>query len=410
VELSLLQEHTKTKEFWTLGYGNSLQLVVKISERCNLACDYCYFFFGGDESYKEHPAIMSAATVKATAAYLVQAVHELSLKSITFILHGGEPLMMNKTRFSELCQELRSALDPITYLSIDLQTNAVLIDEEWVSIFEKYGVGVGVSVDGPKEYHDLHRVDKKGRGSHDRVVAGIDLVKQAIQDGRLGGIGAINVVNPHYNAQKVYDHLTRELNIVGTHFLLPDKHHLNMQPAEAELYKHYLKDLLEAWLADDRGLVDVRFFTTALRRLFGKKFERDYIAPIGTCRSIVLTMTSDGQLGPDDTLRTTNPEIMETGLFVHNSTVLDAVMHPKIALVKDLTNGVPQACTDCEWVKVCKGGMEPLHNFTGVGATYHEQFQGKSVYCDSLMEFYEKLAIYLLEIGTPDSTIHEAIS
>lgn len=408
--METLKKNVKSRDYWTLGYGNTLQIIVKVSERCNLACDYCYFFYGGDESYKEHSPIISASTVKATVSYLVQAVEELSLKEVVFILHGGEPLMMKKTRFVDLCQQLRDALDPITELRIDLQTNAVLIDDEWIGIFQKYQVGVGVSVDGPKIYNDQHRIDKRGRGTHDKVVTGINLVKQAVKEKKLGGIGAINVVNPHYDGRLVYDHLTKELGITTTHFLLPDQHHANTDLNDIPLYRNYLLSLLNAWLEDERGEVDVRFFTQIIKRLMQRRFERDYVNPVNTHRNIVLAMSSDGEIGPDDTLRTTDPKIMQTGLFVHNSTVLDAVIHPQIALMKQLINEIPDGCLECEWANVCRGGIEPIHNFTGVGSTYYDQFQAKSVYCEALIEFFEKLSISLLKSGDFEAVIEEALS
>src|SRR5690348_17761475 len=54
-----------------------------------------------------------------------------------------------------------------------LQTNGILIDERFLELFHRYGVRVGVSVDGGREATDRHRRYANVRGSYDRIPAGI---------------------------------------------------------------------------------------------------------------------------------------------------------------------------------------------------------------------------------------------
>lgn len=68
-----------------------LQVVFKVSERCNLACDYCYFFFASDDSWKQHPPVAPVSTLEAAARFASSIAVRYGLKSITFVFHGGEP-------------------------------------------------------------------------------------------------------------------------------------------------------------------------------------------------------------------------------------------------------------------------------------------------------------------------------
>jgi uncharacterized protein len=85
--------------------------------------------------------------------------------------------MYGKARFAALCTDLQQKFSDS--VQICMQTNAMLVDEEWVSIFERHKVAVGVSIDGPPSVHDANRVDKKGRATSSRVEAGIRRLVQA---------------------------------------------------------------------------------------------------------------------------------------------------------------------------------------------------------------------------------------
>lgn len=399
----------KNKDFWRYGHGNTLQLVIKISERCNLACDYCYFFFGGDESYKEHAPIMSKSNIYALSDFLKQAIVDLSLTQVSVILHGGEPLMMKKERFSLMCEQMISAVTPLTDLVISLQTNAILIDDEWIDIFEKYNVYPGVSLDGPKELNDIHRVDKKGRGSHDRVVKGIKKLQVAEKNNRIGRVGVIMVANPEFNANEIYNYLTRDLGFTRIHFLLPDASHETFDSSQIDGFEEYLLSLTKAWIVDDRKDIDIRFFDSQTKRLVQDRKGRDIFNDYGPLRSIILSISSDGEISPDDSTRVANPSFMKTGLFIQNTTLLDAILHPTMRRISDETAKTPKGCLECDWEKVCRGG-DISHHYKGSSHNLNDDaFDEKSVYCKPLTSFYEMLSMTLLEAKVPEEKLEIAL-
>ena len=117
---------------------NTLEVILKITERCNLDCDYCYFFNAGDDSYKKHAAFISHDTVALLVRRLEEFAGEHKLQKIAIHLHGGEPLLMPKARFDRICEEIRSSLTPIVDLSMTIQTNGMLVDLEWIEIFNRH--------------------------------------------------------------------------------------------------------------------------------------------------------------------------------------------------------------------------------------------------------------------------------
>src|ERR1700732_2445910 len=67
--------------------------IVKVASRCNLNCRYCYVYNMGDESYRAQPYRMSPATVSALLSRVASYCLEENLQEVTFIFHGGAPLL-----------------------------------------------------------------------------------------------------------------------------------------------------------------------------------------------------------------------------------------------------------------------------------------------------------------------------
>lgn len=150
-----------------------LEVILKVAERCNIACTYCYFFDPRNTDFESRPPLISVETIDHVAAYLLNAARRHQLKVIQIDLHGGEPLLMKRDRFDDMCRRLTRTLQPVVDLRISLQTNGMLLDDLWTDLLVKHGVFVGVSLDGPPEVHDLRRIDHDGRGTYVRVVEGL---------------------------------------------------------------------------------------------------------------------------------------------------------------------------------------------------------------------------------------------
>jgi uncharacterized protein len=371
----------------------SLQVVLKVSESCNLKCSYCYFFFAGDESWKSHPVSIALDTVGHVGAYLRQLATAHHLKQIEVILHGGEPLLMRNDRFRKLLQTFRQHETPDFCFVFSIQTNAVLIDDEWVDIFAEFNVSVGVSLDGNREVNDLHRIDAQGHSSYDDTITGLRKVQEAARQGRLREPGIICVVNPQADGAKTYRHFVDDLQVKSLSLRIPIYTHDRAPVPEAIInINRFMQDALGEWLKDDDASVSVREFVRPLNAMvrddvadFTAEFSEDY-------RNIV-SISSNGDVGPEDGVRTVHPRFANIGLNVRDSSFEQLIATNAWHEMHAAATTAPEACKQCVWWRMCKGG--PLvTRFSDMNG-----FNNPSIYCEGLKEMYSMIADALAHTG-----------
>ena len=175
-------------------------VLLKVASRCNLDCAYCYVYHMGDDGWRAQPARMPDAVQRAAVRRLAN-VYAHQGRPFSVVLHGGEPLLLGARGLRGLCGRLRSALPPPC--GIHLQTNGVLLTDEVVDVCVRFGVGVSISIDGPRSVHDRFRVDHDGGGSFDRVRRGIDRLT-ARGDARPLFAGVLAVIDPESSPDDVY--------------------------------------------------------------------------------------------------------------------------------------------------------------------------------------------------------------
>lgn len=373
-----------------------LDLIVKVAEVCNINCSYCYFFNGPDQSFRNHPPRIANSLSKSAAHLVREAAEKGEIDSAQIIMHGGEPLMMGKRGFRALCEQFRETAFPVP-VGFSIQTNAMLVDEDWIDIFQEYGFSVGVSVDGPPEYHDACRVDHRGRGTHRQTTAGIRLLSAAARAGRIPPVAALCVIDPTRSPRVIYRHIVDDLEISLLDFLLPDGDWNSVDAAEVARIGDYLSGALDEWLGDDNPAVDIRLFGDIIRfALFSNGAER----PSG----LVVGVSSDGSIGPDDAYRTVLPHLFAERSFslnVRDSSLSDyrRVFHDGV--LAELHTTVPGACRSCRWFTHCGGGLG-ANRFSD-----DDGFRRQSVYCDALKRVYGELESYMTRNGVSPDRLDE---
>ncbi|MEM9888296.1 MAG: radical SAM protein [Bacteroidota bacterium] len=122
-------------------FNNIRCVIVKLTNRCNIRCEYCY------ENIVSKGVNMKSEVFQDMVETFLQSTNE---KSVLFILHGGEPTILPENWFEENLQksyELGEKYDKEVEFSI--QTNLIKISETKLKIFKKYNVGIGGSIDNP---------------------------------------------------------------------------------------------------------------------------------------------------------------------------------------------------------------------------------------------------------------------
>ena len=100
------------------------------------------------------------------------------MDEVVVAFQGGEPTLMGLRFFERVLEIERAHAEPGQRILNTLQTNATLIDDAWAAFLRDHGFLVGVSIDGPRELHDAYRVDKGGKPTFDRVMAGLDALRR----------------------------------------------------------------------------------------------------------------------------------------------------------------------------------------------------------------------------------------
>ena len=137
---------------------HGFQIYVKpTGSLCNLGCQYCYYL-EKDQLYPEDEAFQMPENILED--YIVQHIEACPDNIIAFSWHGGEPTILGLDYFRRIVELQRKHNPNNKRILNGIQTNGTLLNDDWCRFFAKEGFAVGLSLDGPKEMHDLFRVTK----------------------------------------------------------------------------------------------------------------------------------------------------------------------------------------------------------------------------------------------------------
>jgi uncharacterized protein len=146
-------------------------VVVQPTPFCNIDCSYCYL------PDRSNPSRMSEDVLRALYASVFSSTR--LREPISFVWHSGEPLALPISYYESalrICQEVNRGFGK-TY-SHGIQTNAILVTDEWAKFLLANDVSVCVSIDGPQPLHDRFRRDRSGKGTHHKVMQGVRLLQE----------------------------------------------------------------------------------------------------------------------------------------------------------------------------------------------------------------------------------------
>jgi len=376
-----------------------LEVILKVAERCNIDCSYCYFFHSGDDSHATHPAFIEQDTVEKVAQFLARTARESEIEELQIDFHGGEPLMLKKERFEVMCQTLCAHLNFIPHFSMAMQTNAMLLDEGWVEIIGRYNISVGVSLDGPKDYNDEFRVDHKGQGTYERTLQGMQLLEQARKDGKLlSRFGLICVADSKRDARRTFNHFVDDLGQTDLNIGFPMVTHDTMNAAEVAGFKKYVCDLFDAWVERNDRRIRIRFIDQLLRALLSGA-EGLATAAQERPQHTYFTISSNGEVVGQDDERVFQAAF-NNGVVASGEFGLSAFYEvPAMRRYLSARQEIGKKCQSCVWGKVCAGGAAMGSNVQRYSK--EKGFANESVYCETLSALLVKLTEYALAQGVP---------
>lgn len=146
-----------------------------VSGSCNMRCRYCFY---ADEMEKRATPSFGQMTGETAEVLIDKALAYADGARVTFGFQGGEPTLRGLPffrTFTDLVEQRRKGGKGISYA---LQTNGLLLDDEWAAFFKEKGFLIGLSMDGTADLHNRNRLDAQGKGTHARVLKAAALLQR----------------------------------------------------------------------------------------------------------------------------------------------------------------------------------------------------------------------------------------
>lgn len=360
--------------------------LVKVASRCNLDCDYCYVYHHADQSWRSMPAVLSQQDRDAFAAQLAAYVAYAGLQRCVVVFHGGEPLLMGSGSIAAFARQLRAAVGEGVQIDISMQTNGLLLTREVVDELGAADIGISLSLDGPKEANDLHRVSRRGRSSFDKTIRAMNLLKAS----PAVFAGVIAVIDPRVHPRQLLQFFD-EHAVPRLDFLLPDAHHTRPPPGRGEqpdIYERWLIDAFDTWF-DDYPHLQLRTFEALLDAVAGLPSQTD---AFGFGDVSLITVETDGTYHDLDVLKVVGPGATRLSGRVQDTPIAEIARSPTLAAHRALLrkDGLCASCQQCDVVDICGGGAVPhRHGLLG--------FKNPTVYCREMRALIRHVRARLLK-------------
>ena len=318
---------------------------------CNLSCRYCYYTAKPGDLY---PAVkrfmMSDGVLDAYTRQYIEAMPD----RCQFGWQGGEPLLAGVDFFRralDLQQQHRCGEQVITN---GLQTNATLLDEQWCELLGEHEFLVGVSLDGPPQWHDAYRKDRAGNPTFGRAWAGLEmLARHGVQ---FNVLATLNSVNAPHGADIYRFFVNRGIRYLQ--FIPILERNADGTPTDysctPEQFGRFYLEVFEQWAARDVGRVSERFIDSLLHQMVLGISSMCCYRP--RCAS-AFVLEYNGDLYACDHFVYRQWKI---GNIMHRP-LAELVTDPQLADFAALKDPPPENCRDCEYLEFCHGGCPKHH-------------------------------------------------
>ena len=338
---------------------------------CNIDCKYCFYL----EKEKLYPEAnknwrMSDETLEL---YVSQYIEAQDVPVVNFAWQGGEPTLMG-VDFYRRAVELQQRYANGKAITNAFQTNGILLDDEWGEFLAANDFLIGLSIDGPRPFHDRYRVDKGQKPTFDRVVAGLEVLKRhKVEFNTLTVLQNHNADHPLevYNFLKeVGSNFMQFIPIVERNAEEPDEDGLELIGPEYEgraqvsrwsvgalQYGRFLSAIFDEWVRRDVGQRFVQIFDVTLGSWMGQDASLCIFAE--TCGK-ALIIEHNGDLYSCDHF--VYPDYRLGNVREHTiREMVDSPLQTKFG--QDKKDALPQFCRECDFRFACNGGC-PKHRFT----------------------------------------------
>ena len=362
---------------------------------CNLRCKYCYYLEKAKLYDNNEKHVMSDQMLER---FTKQYIEAQTSRDVMFTWHGGETLMRpisfykKALRFQQLYGKGRRIANCI-------QTNATLLNDDWCKFFRDNNFLVGVSIDGPQEFHDAYRLSTDGRPTWNQVMRGIRLLNQYhVEWNALAVVNNLNVEHPHEFYQFFKDIRCQFIQFTPIVERIVDNRNdgLTLAPGmeeggrmadfsiTPEQWGRFLCEIFDEWVRHDVGTYFIQTFDATLANWVG-------VAP-GIC-----SLSKEcGHAG----IMEYNGDVYSCDHFVYPEHMLGNLRHKTITemmysdkqrqFAKMKTEMLPKQCHECDFLFACHGEC-PKNRFV----KDHYGNPGLNYLCKGYHMFFQHVKPYM---------------
>jgi uncharacterized protein len=242
---------------------------------CNLDCAYCFFL----DKEVFYPGSKFRMTDDVLEQYIRQLIEAHQTNAVNIAWQGGEPTLMGLDFYRRVMALAEKYRRPGMRFMHTMQTNGTLLDDEWAAFLKEHNFLMGISLDGPRELHDVYRVDKGGQPTFDRVMRGLRLLQKYGVEYNV--LTTVNRVNADYPLE-VYRFLRDEVKTDWMQFI-PVVERINAdgltlyqqgttvsdRSVQPDQFGRFLIAIYDEWVRHDVGKIFVQTFEAALSNWLG---------------------------------------------------------------------------------------------------------------------------------------------
>lgn len=352
-----------------------LSMMIKpASSNCNMKCKYCFYYSLSKDRIHSSYGFMNDATLKI----IVKKALDEAQEEVTFAFQGGEPTLVGLDYFQRLIQYEKEYNRKNLKINHAIQTNGLLIDQEWAYFLAKNQFLVGISLDGPKLIHDLYRKDNQGKGTYKRVMQALEFLKQYQVDFNILSVVTSQLAR---HAHQIYRFFQKKdfkyIQFIPCLTPLGEKPDLYSYKLTPDRYGYFLKSLFDAWYYDlaNHNIVSIRYFDNLLQMMIGYHPESCDMTGHCSCQFII---EANGGVYPCD-------------FYVIDRWYLGNIKDLSFTQILYSLNAkqfisssmyIDSECRQCPWFYLCRGGCRRWRDIFGDDNLHINYF------CQAYKEFF----------------------
>lgn len=352
-----------------------------VGSRCNMRCSYCYYLEKGRFSQHEKQSRMSFELLERMLRQTINAAcppYSSGGQTVSFVWHGGEPTLAGLDFYKKVVALEKKYLPKGTAAWNNIQTNGILINDEWCRFLKENHFDVGLSIDGSEAVHDANRRDLGGKGTWKRVRGNLDRLRRSgIEPDLLCTVNSSSAADP----LGVYRAL-RETGAGWVQFIpivVREGEGFSKESVSPEGYGEFLKAVFREWSENDLGRMDVQFFAEMAKIIAGGQASLCWMAP--SCGR-VLICEEDGSVYSCDHFVDDEHRI---GSLKKDRLSDMANSDEQFAFGDAKSGSLTAECRACPYLRFCYGGC-PKDRF----AKSKDGEEGQYYLCPGLNSFFEE--------------------